>query len=657
MTARTQPRPRLRRRALALFLGAALSTLAVLPATAQQRANIVIRSVDVDDDGTTRVTVALPPDLQIDQFTTSLSVLENRTSVQIDDVAPVTVEATELNAAVALLIDVSGSTLDGDALTQAKQAARDFVTEVAGLGVPVTLVSFGTTPVLLVEASTNVAALNAAVEALVAEPDAETSLFDAVVLASQDLAGSGGDRQRSAVIFTDGADTVSLTDVRGAIEAAQAAGLSITSVALETDATDLEALTTFAEQTSGAVLSVDNAAGLSDALGRVATSITTQLVITYASQNTTDKDLTITVSAVSGGTAFSDRRTIANERRPNVEVQPPPRVVPRSATHLIEGGAALGLGLSAALVAVTVLGSMLLIRPAGARSAKVLKRQLSPPDKSSNVPKSDDIRLKERVAAVMDAVPKPSGYDARLQLQLDQASWPLRAGEFLALTIGLGTAGLLVGLLGARGNPVLGITFAGIGLMIPRLILMQRRQKRTQLFHEQLPDTLQMLAGSLRAGYGLMQGLENVSTEGQAPTATEFGRVMTETRLGIPLEDALAAMAERVGSEDFRWVTVAVSIQRKVGGNLAELLDTVATTLRERDQVRRQVKVLSAEGRLSAVILVALPIVFALYLASTKPDYLRPLFTTTPGQMMLVAAGVLMGVGIAWIRVVVRIDV
>ena len=168
---------------------------------------------------------------------------------------------------------------------------------------------------------------------------------------------------------------------------------------------------------------------------------------------------------------------------------------------------------------------------------------------------------------------------------------------------------------------------------------------------------MQLLSGSLQAGYGFMQAIDTIVKEAPPPTSTEFGRVLTEARLGMPIEDALQTMADRMGSEDFRWVVLAINIQRQVGGNLAQLLSTVADTLREREQVRRQIKVLSAEGRLSAVILVILPFAIAGYIAVANPTYLKPLFKETFGHIMIAFALVMMTIGIFWMKKIIKIDV
>jgi tight adherence protein B len=154
-----------------------------------------------------------------------------------------------------------------------------------------------------------------------------------------------------------------------------------------------------------------------------------------------------------------------------------------------------------------------------------------------------------------------------------------------------------------------------------------------------------------------MQALDTVAREIPQPAATEFQRVVAEIRLGRPTDDALEALSERVGSSDFRWAVLAVNIQREVGGNLAEILDNVADTLRERAQMRRQIRVLTAEGRLSAWVLTLMPIAIAVYMFAVNPEYIGLLFTTKMGLAMLVGSLILLVIGVFWMRKIVDIDV
>jgi tight adherence protein B len=151
--------------------------------------------------------------------------------------------------------------------------------------------------------------------------------------------------------------------------------------------------------------------------------------------------------------------------------------------------------------------------------------------------------------------------------------------------------------------------------------------------------------------------MDTVVREGGEPVASEFRRVLIETRLGVPLEDALAGVSDRFESKDFEWVVMAIRIQREVGGNLAELLDTVAATMREREYLRRQVNALAAEGKLSAIVISALPPLFLLYLVLTKWDYVAPLFTDMRGIVMLGGGTLWLLVGVFWMSKLIKVEV
>jgi tight adherence protein B len=248
------------------------------------------------------------------------------------------------------------------------------------------------------------------------------------------------------------------------------------------------------------------------------------------------------------------------------------------------------------------------------------------------------------------------GFSERVDAELEAAGVSLRSGEFVVASA-VGT--LVFGVLGAAllGNWLLAIAVAAIGGALPTLLLRHALKRRADKLREQLPDVLTIMASSLRAGHSFLQSLDTVAKEITQPAAAEFQRVVAEIRLGRPAEDALEALAERVGSPDFKWAVLAVNIQREVGGNLAEILDTVADTLRERAMLRRQIKVLTAEGRLSAWVLGALPFVIAFYMYAVNPTYIGKLFDSTYGIIMVVVALALMVAGILWMRKIVDIDV
>jgi tight adherence protein B len=248
------------------------------------------------------------------------------------------------------------------------------------------------------------------------------------------------------------------------------------------------------------------------------------------------------------------------------------------------------------------------------------------------------------------------GFAERLDAELEAASVSLRSGEFVVVTVGAVFGGALIGL-AVFGNPLFALIGAVVAGLAPTVALRVALKRRAEKLREQLPDVLTIMASSLRAGHSFLQALDTVAREIAQPAATEFQRVVAEIRLGRSAEDALQALAERVGSSDFKWAVLAVNIQREVGGNLAEILDNVSDTLRERAMMRRQVRVLTSEGRLSAWVLTLLPIGIAVYLFAMSPDYIGLLFSTTIGYVMLGGALILLVAGVLWMRKIVNIDV
>jgi tight adherence protein B len=196
-----------------------------------------------------------------------------------------------------------------------------------------------------------------------------------------------------------------------------------------------------------------------------------------------------------------------------------------------------------------------------------------------------------------------------------------------------------------------------LGLIAPPLVLSYLAKRRARKFEQQLPDVLTLVASSLSTGFSLPQALDAVSRDVAQPAAKEFSRAMAETRIGSDIEDALERMADRMDSKNMHWAAMAIQIQRKVGGNLGETLRTTATTLREREALFRHVRALSAEGRLSAVILIALPIVIFLWMLKVNFEYVSMLWQSLFGIAMLVMALILMVIGIFWMRKVVEVEV
>jgi tight adherence protein B len=240
----------------------------------------------------------------------------------------------------------------------------------------------------------------------------------------------------------------------------------------------------------------------------------------------------------------------------------------------------------------------------------------------------------------------------RIDTLLQRADWPLKTPEFTYIMLGFGLvfAFLSTALVRSAFGLVIGF---GIGAFLPYAFLSFKARGRLKAFDEQLPDMLVTMAASLKAGHSFRQGIQSVVDEGVDPAAKEFKRVLNETRLGRPMDDALADMAERVGSKNFEFVMSAVTIQRQVGGSLAGLFDMVADTVRQRQQFHRKIRGLTAMGRMSAYTLVGLPFVVGLAIYAINRDYMKPLLTTSTGHKLLILMFVMMGIGSLMLKKIV----
>ena len=267
---------------------------------------------------------------------------------------------------------------------------------------------------------------------------------------------------------------------------------------------------------------------------------------------------------------------------------------------------------------------------------------------------SDSMHLVQQASEVAGRIAGASVLEKVEQL-LEQAKLPLRPAEFLVYApVGALIAAVFAYLL---FGPVLAVIAVVALIASPFMILKRRSKSRLKKFQSQLPDALNLLAGSMRAGFSFMQGLEAVAEEASEPIRGELQRAFTESRLGRPVEEALDDAARRMDSRDLEWAVMAIRIQREVGGNLAELLDTVAETMTHRERLRREIKSLTAEGRMSAIVLSIFPPAFAAMLFVLQPGYMNLLFTELIGVIAVVGGGILSVIGWFWLSRIVKIEV
>jgi tight adherence protein B len=575
----------------------------------------------------------------------SISITENGRRAQILDVKTLSESGRLFD--VVLLLDTSNS-VQGEPLAFAVAAARDFVSKLAP-GIPLGLVTFSDHPRVLQGITSD---HESSLQALssIKETQFGTGLYDSVVTASEMFAG---DAQHNIVLLTDGSDVGSRANLDAAIAAARGKGVGIYSIGFgsKTDSATLQALATRTGGTYTPTVQTELSA-VYQALG---SQLSHQYVVDYRSGAAPGSQVALVVTTPVG----SDRSVVLNP------AAPPSISSPGNVPAFLRGtfGMLIALGLS--FMTLFLLFTMLFGTASRARRERELARRMAGPHDSDLVGVTSDGEaalegwagwIPTPIATAGRQLAEAGGFSDAVERRLEQAGMPVRVGEFVATS---GLAALVAGLLGELvfGNLLFAVLFAAIGGAAPWAYLGYKLNRRVNQLHAQLPDVMMILASSMRAGHSFLQALDTVAKEIGDPSAPEFSRVVAEIRLGRPVEEALSALADRVGTDEFKWAVMAVNVQRDVGGNLAEILDTVAETVRERDTVRRQVKVLSAEGRLSVKILVALPFLMTLYVAKVNPAYIRLLWTTRPGLIMVGFAVVLMAIGIYWARRVVKIDV
>jgi tight adherence protein B len=644
------------RRSLTVLVLTALGLLLVAaPGVGQSALEVSLESSELGTDGATSLTLALtgpsaPDRLSADQVTVTEG------GVVIDEVAVEAVQAEEgtVSATIMVLIDTSSSA-KGAPIAAAREAAIELAEAVLPAGVQMGLVRFSSAPELLLEPTDDLDALTSAITDL--EVSGGTALYDALALGAYSLQSIAG--ERTLVLFTDGADSTSRIGLDDAIEAVNIVGVPIWNVALLTPDQDVEVLEQLAARTRGQLIEVQEVAGLSAAFETVAQALTNRFVVSYTGSELSDElDLTVTVSVDGAEAGFA--AVLLNPRSDElaeVGTPPPARVFDAGPFGTLT---VLYVALGAAFVALVLFFGVLFVPRGDKQAARTLRRGLTMTQRTGATPNASSrlsaSSIGQRALAVIASAPKPKNYEQRLQVDLDRAGWQVRSSEFIAMRIGA-AVGAFALVWALTGRLAFGLIAAVAGLFAPVLVLANAGQRRLARFIAQLPDTLQLLAGTLRSGYALLQAIDTIVKETEDPMSSEFQRVLTEARLGLPMEDSLQAMAERVDSDDFRWVVVAMNIQRQVGGNLAELLETVSETLRGREQTRRQIQVLSAEGKLSAIILVCLPFLLLGYMLIQNPAYLAPLITTSFGLVLSAGGVALMVIGVFWMSRMIKIDV
>ena len=555
-----------------------------------------------------------------------------------------------------LVIDTSGSMESNGALTSAKAAAHQFV---AGRSANewIAVVSFSSSPVLRAGFTQDAQALGAAIDALA--PVGETALWDALAAAAH-LYDQRPELQANLVLLSDGTDSISTGTESQAAAAIESARAALFAVGIASDEFDPAGLSRLVGAAGGTAGISGNPSDLPALFAEVRTAMENQYEITYRS-SAGGESLALDLTAGGDGVAVQTRAgTVGGVVSPKVVARPggPLANAGGKGILLLLAAAAAGL-LSFALLLIfgrrdDSLDSRLGFY--GGDGPALEEQAVSPSGTAASGTTFIESSLVKRAVGITSRMADRGGLLVKVERLLEQANLPLRPAEALFF-YGVGVA--LVGIVAVTGapSPAVGLIFTTIVAAVPVVVVRTLRTRRLKTFEAQLPDTLNLLSGSLRAGYSFLQGLEAVVQETSDPIARELRRVLAEARLGRPLEEALGDVAVRMESKDFDWSVLAIRIQREVGGNLAELLQTVAETMVQRSRLRGEVKALTAEGRISGIIMGLLPVGLGLFMFTASPGYINDLFSSVTGWAMVVGSAVMAAVGFAWIQKIIKIEV
>ena len=311
---------------------------------------------------------------------------------------------------------------------------------------------------------------------------------------------------------------------------------------------------------------------------------------------------------------------------------------------LIGGGAVI-------LISIVLLVVGLSGKPAG---QELVEERLGETDKKPEK-KEKKAKRESAVGAAVGRAVEGRGFAQNLATQLARANLKWTVGEFIVMTVVI-AAGVALLFLVLKRIFLVPIGFF-VGLFLPRIYLSTRKSKRLKDFNDQLGDALNLMVNSLRAGYSTMQAMEVISSEMPAPISEEFGRVVLELQLGVPFDTAMANLMRRMPSGDMDLVITAMSVQREVGGNLAEVLDAISFTIRERVRIKGEIKAMTAQGRITGYVITALPFALAGLVYMITPDFMGGLFTDPCGWVMIVVSMFMIGMGYFFINKIVSIEV
>ena len=564
-------------------------------------------------------------------------ILENGTQV-----AGLQAENLGHGKSVVLAIDRSRS-MAGRSLKDAARAADAFVLAKPN-GDAIRIDAFGRQALSLTGFSTSTIDADSALRSIAVDSRPGTALYDAVVVASSQLR-SRPQGARVLILLTDGRDVSSHASIADAVAAAQAARVAVYPIAIAGPEYTPGPLRELAAKTGGSFFRAADTSSLSAVYSRIAAQLARTWRIDFLTVARPGERITLRATVPGQGAAA---RVVQVPDGPG-GTPGPSRLIPG---FVYRSG--VGTFLVSILAGLCVLGGVLALL--AAKKSVWVRERLQPhvaPGRATRTrAKQERFPL---ATAIVRATERTLGnvkqFRALARL-LERADLPLRAAELAYIMAG---SGLLLGIIAAVvSSSALGLLIGVVaGAAVPIAVVSFKARRRLKRFDDQLPDLLVTLAASLKAGHSFRQSIQSVVEEGQEPASEEFRRVLTDTQLGRPMEDSLGQMADRVGSKNFTFVITAVTIQRQVGGSLASLFDMVADTVRQRQQFARRIRSLTAMGRMSAYVLIALPFGLAILLSIINPTFMEPLWKRHTGHVLIVTGLIMMAVGSSLLKKIV----
>jgi tight adherence protein B len=543
---------------------------------------------------------------------------------------------------IVLAIDRSQS-MRGRPLGNAIVAAEHFV-GAAGPSDHVGVVVFGRSAIPLAGASAGPADARTALSSVTVDTKSGTALYDAIAVAARQLRAD--DRPgRAIVVVTDGADVSSLHSLDDALAAARGAHASVYTIGIGGPAFRPDVLRKIATETGGTYRQALRSAGLSSVYASLERELARTWQVSYATSARPGDTLRLNATVPGAGSAAASVTLPATGGAPATSSSHLPSAAYSWAGSLVVSAAAAFLVLLAcAFWLASKQGAWL--------SARLDPHLGKPHEKGKRRSRGSSAAARKQLADTVEGAFANLKQFRALQSLIERADVPWRAGELAAAAAALAfLLGLVVSV--ATASPLFGLVGMIVGFAAPIGYLSMKAGRRLKHFENQLPDVLITVASSLKAGHSFRQGIQSVVDEGAEPAAKDFKRVMNETQLGKPMDDALGDMAERVGSENLTFVVTAVTIQRQIGGSLAGLFDMVAETVRQRQQFARKIRSLTAMGRMSAYVLGGLPFFIAAAVTMMNPGYMSPLYHTGMGHAMLGGGLVMMALGSLMLKKIV----